>query len=256
MLERLSSPDTETRGWATHVLCELPYSEAIAPLLLRLRDVDLSTRVSAAHALAAVARMYPEEVRGGVLGLARSVDPIDRAAAMRVMGELREPSLVPELVRALADGDEAVVASAHASLVLVTRQDFGLDARPWLRWWELNASRHRIEWLIDALTHEVGEIRRAAGEELRASSKEYFGYASRSAGPRSRALAAALPRLVGDRRARAVPAKVICPHPPAWLAMTTSPPPQESDRWSHFSPPAALNPTPLAPRPTSGAGGT
>jgi len=178
VLEKLSDPDTETRGWATHVLSELPYPEAIPPLLLRLRDVDLSTRVSAAYALVAVARLYPEEVRAGVLAVAHGADPIDRAAATRVMGELREPSLVPELVRALADGDEAVVASAHASLVLVTRQDFGLDARPWLRWWELSSSRSRIEWLIDALTHEVSEIRRAAGEELRATSKEYFGYAS------------------------------------------------------------------------------
>ncbi|HEY1693017.1 MAG TPA: hypothetical protein VGG39_12700 [Polyangiaceae bacterium] len=178
VLERLVSPDTEQRGWATHLLCELAYSEAIQPLLLRLRDVDLSTRVSAAHALAAIARVYPDEVRGGVLGLAHSIDPIDRAAAMRVMGELREAALVPELVRALGDGDEAVVASAHSSLFLVTRQDFGLDARPWLRWWELNASRHRIEWLIDALTHDIGEVRRSAGEELRAVTKEYFGYAA------------------------------------------------------------------------------
>ena len=178
VLEKLSDQDTEIRGWATHALSELPYPEAIEPLMLRLRDVDLSTRVSAAYALAAVARLYPDEVRAGVLAVAHSADPIDRAAAMRVMGELREPSLVPDLVRALADGDEAVVASAHASLVLVTRQDFGLDARPWLRWWELSGSRNRIEWLIDALTHEVSEIRRAAGEELRAVSKEYFGYAS------------------------------------------------------------------------------
>jgi hypothetical protein len=177
VLERLTDPDTEARGWATHVLCELPYVEAIGPLLLRLRDVDLGTRVSAAHALAAIARVYPEEVRGGVLGLSRSVDPIDRAAAMRAMAELREPALAPELVRALADGDEAVVASAHGALVQVTRQDFGLDARPWLRWWEANAARHRIEWLIDSLTHDVSEIRRAAGEELRAATKEYFGYA-------------------------------------------------------------------------------
>jgi hypothetical protein len=35
-----------------------------------------------------------------------------------------------------------------------------------------------MEWLIDSLTHEVAEIRRAAGEELRSLSKEYFGYAS------------------------------------------------------------------------------
>jgi hypothetical protein len=178
MLAKLQDPDTETRGWATHVLCELPYMETIAPLLLRLRDVDLSTRVSAAYALAAAARPFPDEVRSGVLGLSQSADPVDRAAAMRVMGELRAPSLVPDLVRALADGDEAVVAAAHASLVMVTRQDFGLDARPWLRWWEVSSSRSRIEWLIDALTHEVSEIRRAAGEELRAESKEYFSYAS------------------------------------------------------------------------------
>jgi hypothetical protein len=178
VLEKLVSQDTEIRGWATHVLGELPYAEAIAPLLLRLRDIDLSIRVSAAYALVSVARIYPEEVRGGILGLARSSDPIDRSAAMRVMGELREPSLVPELVHALADGDEAAVASAHAALYAVTRQDFGLDARPWLRWWEANAQRHRIEWLIDALTHDIGEIRRSAGEELRAITKEYFGYAA------------------------------------------------------------------------------
>lgn len=178
VLERLLDPDTEARGWATHVLCELPYVEAIGPLLLRLRDVDASTRASAALALAAIARVYPEEVRAGVLGMSRSADPVDRASAVHAMAELREPSLVPELVRTMADGDEHVVASAHAALVQVTRQDLGLDARPWFRWWELNSSRHRLEWLIDALTHDVAEIRRAAGDELRATSKEYFGYSA------------------------------------------------------------------------------
>jgi hypothetical protein len=177
VLERLEETDTETRGWATHVLCELPYAEAIGPLLPRLRDVDLSARVSAAQALAAIARGHAEEVRSAVLGLAHSADPLDRAAAMRAMAELRDAPLVPELVRALGDGDEAVVDGAHMALVQVTRQDFGLDARPWLRWWELHSSQHRVEWLIDALTHDVSEIRRAAGEELRAVSKEYFGYA-------------------------------------------------------------------------------
>jgi hypothetical protein len=178
VLERLTHPDAEVRGWATHVLCELPYTEAIDPLVLRLRDMDLGTRVSAAHALAAVGRMSPEPVRTAVLHLAHSADSIDRAAAARAMAELRDASLVPDLVRALADGDEAVESEAHQALVQVTRQDFGLDARPWLRWWELNASRHRVEWLIDSLTHEIAEVRRAAGEELRAASKEYFGYAA------------------------------------------------------------------------------
>jgi hypothetical protein len=176
VLERLNDADPEARGWATHVLCELPYPEAISPLLLRLRDSDATTRVSAALALVAVARSFPGEVREAVMGLAHAVDALERGAAMHAMSELRQPALVPEMVHALGDGDEMVVAAAHAALVVVTRQDFGADARPWLRWWEQNAGRHRVEWLIDALAHEVSEIRRGAAEELRAVSKEYFGY--------------------------------------------------------------------------------
>lgn len=178
VLEKLGAEDPETRGWATLLLAELPYLEALSHLLARLRDSDPATRASAAVALAAVARMFPDDVRHALQEIARATDPHERVAAMRVMAELRDPTTVPDLVRALGDGEEAVVASAQAALVQVTRQDLGNDARRWLRWWEQNAQRHRIEWLIDALTHEVAEIRRAAGEELRALSKEYFGYAS------------------------------------------------------------------------------
>ncbi len=176
VLERVDDDDPEIRGWATHVLCELPYAEAIPHLLLRLRDVDAATRVSAALALVAIARPFPGDVREAVTGLAHGIDPYERGSAMNAMAELRQPALVPEMVHALGDGDERVVTAAHAALVVVTRQDFGADARPWLRWWEQNAGRHRVEWLIDALGHEISEIRRGAAEELRTVSKEYFGY--------------------------------------------------------------------------------
>ena len=59
----------------------------------------------------------------------------------------------------------------------MTLQDLGTDARLWLRWWEQNSAKHRIEWLIDALGHDVTELRKSAAEELRALTKEYFGYA-------------------------------------------------------------------------------
>ncbi len=178
VLERLNDPDTDARGWATHLLCELAYPEAIPRLLLRLRDVDAATRMSAALALAVVGRATPREVRDSILGLAHAVDAKDRVAAMVAMAELRQPAMVPELVRALGDGDETVVAAAHSALVQVTRQDFGTDARPWLRWWDQSSAKHRVEWLIDALTHDVSEIRKGAGEELRTVTKEYFGYSS------------------------------------------------------------------------------
>jgi hypothetical protein len=176
VIERLEDGDPEVRGWATHVLGELPYVEAIPHLLRRLRDSDHATRASATYALAAIARPFPGDVREAVLGLAHSVDPLDRAAALYAASELRQPALVPELVHSLADGDESVVLAAHSALVVITRQDFGADARPWLRWWEQNAGRHRVEWLVDALAHEISEIRRSAAEELRAVSREYFGY--------------------------------------------------------------------------------
>jgi hypothetical protein len=177
VLEKLESDDPETRGWATHLLVELPYVEALPYALLALRDPDPATRTSAALAVAAISRTFPDEVVTGLNEMLRAADPQERAAAVRAMAELREAALVPELIRALGDGDEAVVAASERALAILTRQDMGGDARRWVKWWELNANRHRIEWLIDALTHEVSEIRRAAGDELKAVTKEYFGFA-------------------------------------------------------------------------------
>jgi len=178
VLEKLEAEDPEERGWATHLLVELPYLEALPYALMLLRDSDAATRTSAALAVAAIARTFSDEVIVALNELARAADPNDRAAAMSAMAELREPALVPELIRALGDGDERVVETAQRGLVLLTRQDLGADARRWVKWWEQHALQHRIEWLIGALTHEVSEIRRAAGEELKAITKEYFGFAA------------------------------------------------------------------------------
>ncbi len=177
VLDRLTAPDAEVRGWAAHLVIELPYVEAIPRLLPCLRDLDASVTASAALALAAIARSAPEPVRDALFSLAHGVTPADRAGAIGAMARLRDGTFVPELVRALGDHDDAVVTLAHTALVQVTLQDLGTDARLWLRWWEQNSGKHRIEWLIDALGHDVTELRKSAAEELRALTKEYFGYA-------------------------------------------------------------------------------
>jgi hypothetical protein len=177
VLHLLTASDAEVRGWATHLICELPYVEAIPRLLPCLQDADASTSASAAHALTAIAKSAPEPVRDALVSLAHGPTPRDRVAALTAMSRLRDATFVPELVRALGDPDDAVVATAHGALVQVTLQDLGTDARLWLRWWEQNSGKHRIEWLIDALGHDVAEIRKTASEELRALTKEYFGYA-------------------------------------------------------------------------------
>jgi type II secretion system (T2SS) protein E len=178
VLDRLAAADPETRGWATYLLCELAYVEALPGLLPRLRDPDANARASAGYALAAIAKAHREAVREALTTLARAADAEGRLAALSGISRLQEATLVPELIRALGDSDDRVVAAARDGLVQVTRHDLGTDARPWMRWWDQNSGRHRIEWLIDALTREVAELRRSAGEELRALTKEYFGYSA------------------------------------------------------------------------------
>jgi hypothetical protein len=47
-----------------------------------------------------------------------------------------------------------------------------------VRWWDHHSTQHRVEWLIDALTHDVVDIRGGAAAELRAVTGEYFGYSA------------------------------------------------------------------------------
>ena len=62
------------------------------------------------------------------------------------------------------------------ALVVLTAQDFGTSERKWRKWYEGAKKHHRIEWLIDGLTHKEDAIRESAIQELRRLTGEYFGY--------------------------------------------------------------------------------
>jgi HEAT repeat protein len=99
-----------------------------------------------------------------------------RHALIEAIADLRDGHAVPTVIRLLGDRSSDVVRSARWALVVLTRQDYGASMAAWEEWWRRNGMRHRIEWLIDALLHETTEIRRAAGDELKSTTKEYFGY--------------------------------------------------------------------------------
>jgi hypothetical protein len=122
--------------------------------------------------------------------------------AIETMGEIRTGSMAPPLVAALEDPSDEIAEAARRALLLVTRQDYGLDARRWGEWCARNGGRHRIEWLIDALMHEQPSLRRAAGDELKLLTKEYFGYYD-DLPKRERERAQALYRAWWDREGRA-----------------------------------------------------
>jgi hypothetical protein len=178
VLRECESTDTETRFWATYLLTELAYPEAIPAVVSRLFDDSKRVRRAArlvAHVLgdSAGATLVEELYR-----IVRDPKATSnrRIVTLDALGEMRDPLVVPVLLGSLADDDEEVALATRRALMLVSRQDFGRDTRKWLAWWQQAAPRHRIEWLIDALTHDVPAIRRAAGQELKALTEQYFGY--------------------------------------------------------------------------------
>ncbi|AUX31669.1 MULTISPECIES: HEAT repeat domain-containing protein [Sorangium] len=180
MTVRSASPDPEVRFWATHVLGELPYPEAANALLPRLFDDNVAVRRIAVRSAALLIAAPPAggPILQGLDHIARDREesPARRLTAIDTMSEIRSGSSVPALVSALSDPHDAIVEAAARALTAITREDLGRDARKWMAWWSRNGERHRIEWIIDALTHEKPAIRRAAIDELKGITREYFGY--------------------------------------------------------------------------------
>ncbi|WP_437916321.1 hypothetical protein WME73_16610 [Sorangium sp. So ce302] len=180
MTVRSASPDPEVRLWATHVLGELTYPEAANALLPRLFDDSIAVRRIAIQSAASLIAAPPAggPILQGLDHIARDREEASarRLAAIETMSEIRSGASVPALISALTDPHEAIVEAAARALVVITRDDHGREARRWLSWWSRNGERHRIEWIIDALTHEKPAIRRAAIDELKGVTKEYFGY--------------------------------------------------------------------------------
>lgn len=177
---RSNDKDSVTRAWATRLLGEMPCLDAARAVTRRFVDDDAEVRRAA---LAAGRMLQAHPATGVVLASTLSEMLLDSTRQDRLqhmvieaIADLREARAVPALATLLATGSPEIQRSAHWALVVLARTDYADNAAAWDEWWRVNSSRHRIEWLIDALMHESQEIRRAAGDELKSLTKEYFGY--------------------------------------------------------------------------------
>jgi hypothetical protein len=180
LVVRTNDADAEVRAYATRLLGEIPSPESAHAVARRFFDGDVEVR-RAALAAARLLAVSPDATATlvGELGVTaedRGRPTSARLTAMEALAELRQPHGVPYLILALDDNPVDIVQSARRALTVLARQDFGTSTAAWNDWWRSAHGRHRIEWLIDALTHESTEIRRPAGEELKALTREYFGY--------------------------------------------------------------------------------
>lgn len=177
---RTNDPNPEVRAWGTRLLGEMPCSDAARAVARRFLDEDADVRRAA---LAAGRMLQTHSGAGSTLANTLSEMLLETGGAetvnqmaIQALADLREARAIPALAALLASGSLEIQRSVHWALIVLARADCGANRAAWDRWWHLNASRHRIEWLIDALISEVPEIRRAAGDELKSVSKEYFGY--------------------------------------------------------------------------------
>lgn len=180
LVVRTNDTDPMVRGWATRLLGEIPTPESAHAVARRFFDGDVDVR-RGALAAARLLTASPDTISALIAELGMTAEdrgkPTSvRLTAMEMLAELRQAQAVPFLVLALQDNPIDIVQSARRALVTLTRQDFGTVPHTWSDWWRSASGRHRIEWLIDSLTHDQGDIRRAAGEELKALTREYFGY--------------------------------------------------------------------------------
>jgi hypothetical protein len=176
VLSHVEGPDLEKRFWATYLLTELVYPDAIDAAVSRTFDEEPRIRRVARAAARALAEAHPQAVVERLGEIANTQSEIRRVQAIEALGEAREPLAVPILLPLLEDHLEGVVTATRAALVLITQQDFFRDTDKWINWWADNRQRHRLEWLIDSLMHEQRGLRSSASEELRSITKEYFGY--------------------------------------------------------------------------------
>jgi hypothetical protein len=178
VLSHVENPDLERRFWATYLLTELVYPDAVDAAVARVFDSDAKIRLAARTAVRALAEAHPQPVveRVGVVATTEKEPTQKRVQAIETLGEAREPSAVALLLPLVESAPAEIAGAARTALVTITRQDFALDGQRWTEWWEANKHRHRLEWLIDALMHEQRAIRGLASDELRTITKEYFAY--------------------------------------------------------------------------------
>ncbi len=180
LIVRTADGDPKTRRWATWLLGEIPTCDGARAIVRRAADQDAEVRKAAV----AAGRLLQSDLdartalRDGLATLAADPEQSQetREAAIEALAEIRDGRAVPRLIPLLTDDSVSLAKSAAWALATLARQQFGRDPKAWSVWWAKHSAEHRVEWLIASLMHEDADVRRAAGEELKSITKEYFGY--------------------------------------------------------------------------------
>ncbi|MBZ0115756.1 MAG: HEAT repeat domain-containing protein, partial [Sandaracinaceae bacterium] len=175
----LTSASSDTRYYASLVAAELVHPGLLEVVAERIHDEDDDTRKIACLLLPRFRGMSGfDEILAVIRRTARlrGKHLERRHHAVDALAALRDASSAESLAELLREDDPELVRRVHRALVLITGTDEGTSPRKWLAWLKRHGGRHRIEWLIEALTHPDEPVRAAAGDELKRLTQEYYGF--------------------------------------------------------------------------------
>lgn len=135
-LDAASDPDPGVRAAGVRALGRHGDPAHAAVIVERLTDDDRMVRIEAARALQRIHNpvVVPELL--GAVQESREADPDVRVAAAEALGQYAEARVLQGLISALADPRLSVNHAVRGSLVTLTGQDFALDRRAWLNWYD------------------------------------------------------------------------------------------------------------------------
>jgi HEAT repeat protein len=175
----LRSQNPDVRYYATLFVSDRVYPPLLEPLIERLFDEDPQIRLMVRDTLPHYRRVVGfSKVAERLRSQARDPSaPLKaRLAALDAISVLRDAASVPILIELINDSDKQISVPSYRALVAITCQDFGKTVKKWRAWYEPNAGRHRVEWLIESLMHGDQALRGAAGLELQKVTQVYYGY--------------------------------------------------------------------------------
>lgn len=143
-LARITDEDPNVRAAALRGLSLHGQPEDVPVVIERLSDSNPRVRVEAARALQRIHN--PAAIDALIVAIrlpiagpsptAGEPEPTVRAEAANALGQYADPRVLLPLMAALDDRFLAVNRAAQRSLNTLTGEDFGLDRREWLRWYQ------------------------------------------------------------------------------------------------------------------------
>lgn len=135
-VDALDDEDATVRAAAVGAIARHGQPEHVPRLVARLYDANALVRMEAARALQRLHNPVAVDPLISRLDPEREDEPRVRAAAANALGQYAQNRVVQALISALDDPSLSVNHNTRRSLRILTGQDFALDTRAWLRWFD------------------------------------------------------------------------------------------------------------------------